>query len=329
VGHAVSTVYLYANTGVEDPVPTAGGDVYLYANTGVEDPVPTAGGDVYLYANTVEWAAPDWLPTYALVNGEWVPMAPELVGALFDVDVDLPEVIADRGLVVNPAWDPLAPDATPRFILGRVTPRLLDANGFEWAVSVTTDGALVTSVQFQEVNDSFVTDTLAEYPILANVGSGWSWDAANEWAYLWTGDNDNIKIGRGILGRTTGYAKLEMRRLAAYPTDMSVSLSIMESATDLYRFTFQGPAYGSEGVARVAGGVTVDSAVRTGTVATNGVLYTIEMWWSPALLKLVINGGTPIEVVPTGEIALFSSWEFYVSQANLDIASWVIGTEQP
>jgi hypothetical protein len=181
--------------------------------------------------------------------------------------------------------------------------------------------------------DTFLSNTTSSYSWTRTDSNSptnsHAWDSGNEWLEIRTGDNDteNMSFNVGKMG-TSGYAKIIFIKRADYPYDNSQYFRIAQDGDNYYRYHWQGSSYSGQKVLKVVGGSVVDeSSSIAGTVNSNGAQYTIEMFWSPNNVKMVINGSVSREINTSNNTEINpSSIYFWSNQIDFDLKSIEIRT---
>lgn len=177
--------------------------------------------------------------------------------------------------------------------------------------------------------DDFSENTLNDYSV-EHCWTDWgigstTHNSNNKWISVRTGDNIGECILRDVDFGTNAYIKLKFIKRRDFPYDNSQTFSVIEDDNNYYFFRWDGSYYSSQGIAKYVNGARAVNSREKGTVNSNKE-YSIEMWFTPELMRLDIDGINRKNVITSDTTPISpTSFNFYHAQINDDWEMIMIG----
>ena len=173
--------------------------------------------------------------------------------------------------------------------------------------------------------DDFSTSTHNSYTWSG--GGSSSWNATDEWLTVNTNDNVYRTMKRNVSMAASGYARVIMiKRYDWYAgsNQNDQQFKMVQDANNYYNFVATGGGYSFQGVYKQIAGVQTNSSSETGTVSALHHESVIEMWWTPSVMRMDIDGVTR-KNISTNTTSLTPTYlQFTHGQINVDISSILI-----
>jgi hypothetical protein len=181
-------------------------------------------------------------------------------------------------------------------------------------------------------------------------GTGWSYDGAgyirldgtgNSCGGNWCPASVRAERAMGDIPRS-GYAKLDFTLVGDGAGQSRIFFDIKKDDNNMYRFIVTDDTYGSsgwtQGVVKIVNGIEVNRVTGPGTVALGGTEtgndvtginqnVTMEIWWDPTYLKLVVNG-VQVAYLSTSNTTIIDPAKFAFQSYRFD-TSWKSVEIQP